>query len=265
MTRGIPRLKELIHVSKNIKSPSTIINLNDEYSTNDQHANYAKNYLEYVLLKDVVLQSAIYYDPDNYRDVSLIDEDNNMLEIYKEFVELEYDQSEIENIHTYPWIIRMVFDKQTMMEKGIVMEDIYLAIMKYDEDKIFFKFTDDNSKNLIARISIASEAASSNGIQDQTDIINTFKNINNDILNNVSIKGVHNITDIMIDKETKTFNNGDTITKNTLITDGINLLEIFNQDIVDFTNTFSNDIIEMFDVLGLSLIHILTLPTKRIV
>ena len=31
VTRGIPRLKELLHVSKNIKSPSTIISLLSEF------------------------------------------------------------------------------------------------------------------------------------------------------------------------------------------------------------------------------------------
>ena len=29
-----------------------------------------------------------------------------MLEIYKEFLELEYEESELDNINTYPWIIR---------------------------------------------------------------------------------------------------------------------------------------------------------------
>ena len=76
---------------------------------------------------------------------------------------------------------------------------IYLAIMKYDEDsKILFKFTDDNSKNLIARISIISDEKENNGIQDQTDIINTFKNINNDILNNITIQKVLKISLILL-------------------------------------------------------------------
>ena len=53
-----------------------------------------------------------------------------------------------------PWIIRLTFDKSQLMENGIVMEDIYLAIMEYDNDKIEFVFSDDNSKELIGRISI---------------------------------------------------------------------------------------------------------------
>ena len=32
VTRGVPRLKELLHISKNIKSPSVTVYLKDEFS-----------------------------------------------------------------------------------------------------------------------------------------------------------------------------------------------------------------------------------------
>ena len=34
-----------------------------------------------------------------------------------------------------------------MMENGIVMEDVYLAISNYDNEKLQFIYSDDNSKN----------------------------------------------------------------------------------------------------------------------
>ena len=45
------------------------------------------------------------------------------------------------------------------MENGIVMEDIYVAMMEYDNDKIEFVFSDDNSKELIGRISIKDDTS----------------------------------------------------------------------------------------------------------
>ena len=57
------------------------------------------------------------------------------------------------------WIIRLTFDKSQLMENGIVMEDIYLAMMEYDNDKIEFVFSDDNSKELIGRISIKDDVS----------------------------------------------------------------------------------------------------------
>ena len=35
------------------------------------------------------------------------------------------------------------------MDQGIIMEDVYMALMKYDVDKTKFIYTDDNAKQLV--------------------------------------------------------------------------------------------------------------------
>ena len=90
-----------------------------------------------------------------------------------------------------------------MIENGIVMEDVFLAIMQYDIDKINFIYSDDNSKELIGRISIKAplpgkEDKHFNGLYDQTDVISIFKNIQEDMLSNVVIKGIKHITNIVM-------------------------------------------------------------------
>ena len=252
VTRGIPRLKELIHISKNIKSVSTSIHLYDRYSQDKNKLAYIKNVLEFTTLKDLIISSSIYYDPPNVIGKTNIEEDKELLDIYREFSEL--DDSDKANVS--PWIIRLVFDKGVMMEKGVVMEDIYLKLLEYDEDRISFTYTDDNSKNLIGRISInVDEDDESEEIQDQTDFISILKNINDDIINNITIKGIPNITDVIISDETKTIvkedYNMEIVKKNILICDGQNLLELFNNQYVDEFNTISNDINEVYDVLGI--------------
>ena len=54
VTRGIPRLRELLHLSKNIKSPSDKIYLNTEYKNDKNKCNFVKNTIEYTLLKNIV-------------------------------------------------------------------------------------------------------------------------------------------------------------------------------------------------------------------
>ena len=88
---------------------------------------------------------------------------------------------------TSPWIIRFTFNKEVMMENGIIMEDIHLALMEYDIDKLNFVYSDDNSKELIGRVSIKAEINGAvdpfqNGLEDQSDVISIFKNIQEDIL-----------------------------------------------------------------------------------
>ena len=50
-----------------------------------------------------------------------------MLQMYKAFLDFENGEDA-----TYedkcPWIIRFTFNKELMMDKGIVMEDVYIAI-----------------------------------------------------------------------------------------------------------------------------------------
>ena len=262
VTRGIPRLTELLHVSKNIKSPSTKIAIYKDYSSDNNKLSFVKNKLEYITMRDILISSSIYYDPENSNYETIIPEDKELLNIYKEFQELENN-----DLYKYPWIIRLVFDKEKMLECGIIMEDIYMKLLDYDSERINFIYTDDNNKDLIGRISINCETEPEeiiNGIQDQSDIISIIKSINADIINNISIKGIKNITDIIISEETFNKINDEksqlhdkksytlqSIKNKYLISDGINLVSIMNSPYVDYINTYSNDIIEIFNVLGI--------------
>ena len=46
-------------------------------------------------------------------------------------------------------IIRYTFNKELMMENGIVMEDVYLAINEYDSDRIQFIYFQNEMKKWI--------------------------------------------------------------------------------------------------------------------
>jgi DNA-directed RNA polymerase II subunit RPB1 len=258
VTRGIPRLTELLSVTKNLRSPSTKINLLDEYGTNRSKSQYVKNKLEYTVIKDIVTKCQIFYDPKNTMFETDIKEDEGFLSIYRELLKVEYgDDYDFET--TQPWIIRFTFNKELMMENGIVMEDVYIALMDYDIDKLNFVYSDDNSKELVGRLSINAEMYGKkdellNGLADQSDILSIFQNIQNDILNNVTIKGVKGITNIVL-SETMVYEKENQEIKDKSIwlleTDGINLLEVFNSPFVDFIHTYSNDIIEVYEVLGI--------------
>ena len=258
VTRGIPRLRELLGVTKNLKSPTTTIFLKEDFMNNQGRSQYAKNKIEYTVIKDIVTKTQIFYDPKNTIYETDIVEDKGFLEIYKEFLSIEKgDDFEYED--TAPWIIRFTFNKELMMENGIVMEDVYMAISNYDNEKLQFIYSDDNSKELIGRMTIKAEIKGDdddmlNGLSDQSDVLSIFKKIQEDILNNVVIKGVKGITNIVM-SEKKRFvkENGEIVQKKpwVLEADGVNILEVFNSDFVDFTNTYSNDILEIYDVLGI--------------
>ena len=253
VTRGIPRLTELLHLSKNMKSPSTKIFLKEEFNNDRNKSTYIKNKLEYIVLKDIIKNNQIYFDPGNNFETN-IEEDKEMLKIYQEFTEIQ----KIDFEKKCPWIIRFVFDKQLMMENNIIMDDIYLAFMKYESNtnKIDYYLSDDNSKELIARIlinGIEDGEIKDNGLYDQTNIISTFKNIMNDLLNNLVIKGIKNIKNLIVTENTSIKKeNGEYISNNEFIleSDGVNLYKVFNSKYVNYIDTISNDIIEIYECLG---------------
>jgi DNA-directed RNA polymerase II subunit RPB1 len=264
VTRGIPRLRELLHVSGNIKSPSVMIYLHDEYSKEKQKAQYIKNILEYTLLKDIVTNCKIYYDPNNMNDMSKIESDRDMLSLYREFDEMINEEQE--EIDFLPWIIRFSFNKEEMMDKGLVMEDINLTFLKWAEsggeiDRIKFIYSDDNSKELIGRLSISgiSMEEDANGITDQSDIISSLKDLSEELMNKCVIKGIPNITNIVMSQVSETIydTNSEISSDNVWIleTDGTNLLQVMINEYTDFTKTISNDIIEVYELLGIEAVR----------
>jgi len=240
-----------------LKSPSSTVYLKSNFRDNQGKSQYAKNKIEYTVIRDIVTKTQIFYDPKNTVFDTEIEEDKGILDIYREFLLMEKGE-DFEFEETAPWVIRFTFNKELMMENGIVMEDVYLAISNYDNEKLQFIYSDDNSKQLIGRISIKADLKGSedemlNGLSDQTDVLSIFKKVQEDILNNVIIKGIKGITNIvMSEKNTYMKENDEIVQKKpwVLETDGVNLLELFNSPFVDFTRTYSNDILEVYKVLG---------------
>jgi DNA-directed RNA polymerase II subunit RPB1 len=62
---GVPRLKEVINVAKNIKTPSVRVFIDPAYNTKDENkAHEIGNKIEHSTLAHIVTTSGIYYDPD---------------------------------------------------------------------------------------------------------------------------------------------------------------------------------------------------------
>ncbi len=235
-----------------------MVYLKDDYKQDKNKAQYIKNKLEYTLLRDVINDCNIYYDPANVNSQTNLDSDKDLVEVYNMFNDVE--ENDIDE--SIPWIIRFTFNKEIMMESGIVMEDINMAILNWayisgDMDRIKYIYSDDNSKKeLIGRLSIqgVNITESMNGLSDQSDVISSLKNISEELINNMIIKGIKNITNIVMSNIPYTQYINGTLhnSKQWLLeTDGTNLLEILIDPYVDETSTISNDINEIYKLLGI--------------
>jgi DNA-directed RNA polymerase beta' subunit len=259
VTRGLPRIKEIISVSKNIKSPSLTVYLEKSHAFDKEKAKSVLNTIEITTVKDICLSSKIYFDPATEDDHTQIEEDKDLMEIYSFFQDIE---STFANKQRSPWILRLEFDKSKMFDKDIRMTDVYYAIQsKFNTDTfkdkdISFIYSDDNASKLIFRFQFNSIDDPNNN--DSEDMILTIKNLEKTVLSDIVIKGVKGINSVAMEK-TEGFvyrlsdNPNDYSQQTTwvLYTEGSNLIDIFSHPNVDFTRTISNNIYEIYETLGI--------------
>ena len=262
VTRGVPRIEEILSLSDNPKSLSCTIYLN-KLDCYDQ--NKAKEYIskiENTKLRSLVESIEICFDPDDLN--TLISEDADLMKEYNEFEKLlddcntTYDSSKDKS----KWIIRMYMNKIEMLDKNISMDDLHFALMN-SYNNLTCMYTDYNSEKLIFRIRInknlqlLKKKKNKNVLEslDQSDEIYLLRNLQEELLDNLILRGVKNIDKVMLRKITDNFEEIDTkyIKKDLWVLDtlGTNLLDILALDFVDKTRTTSNHIIEIYNTFGI--------------
>jgi DNA-directed RNA polymerase II subunit RPB1 len=270
VTRGVPRIEEILRLTKNPKNPSLTVHLKplDELEQ-DKAIQYA-NMMEHTKLVDVVKSIQICFDPQE--ESTLIEDDKILMEQYYEFENMvkecnNEDTDDATEIVKSKWIIRMEMDAEILLDKNITMDDIHFAIKNsYYGNDISCVYSDYNSDKLLFRIrmnsnvfkSKKSKGFSEKGLTDpldQSDDIYLLKNFQDTLLNNIVLRGVNGIENViprklqnMVVKE-----EGKYVKKDVWILDttGSNLMDTLAIDFIDNKRTYSNDIKEIFDVLGI--------------
>ena len=262
VTRGVPRIEEILSLSENPKNPSCTVYVkgDEKYNQNDVK-NYI-NELEYTKFRELVNEAEICFDPND--SSTLLNNDIDFINEYNEFEKLlddcntTYDET---NKEQSKWIIRLSLDRNGMLDKEITMEDINFALND-SYNNISCMYSDYNSDNLIFRLRLNKNIQNNKKKKmknvlnslDQSDEIYMLKNLLDEILDNLIIRGVKDIKKVLLRKITDNFEEIDGIYKKkdvwVLDTVGTNLLELLGMDFVDSKNTITNDIIEIYKVLG---------------
>jgi DNA-directed RNA polymerase II subunit RPB1 len=261
VTRGVPRIEELLRLTNNPKNPSLTIHLKRMDETDkDKAANYA-NMIEYTKLSDLVKSMQICFDPSE-RTTS-IEADKTLLDQFYEFEDIVdecnggSDQTDART--KSKWIIRMEMDADVLLEKNITMDDIHYAISNsaYGEN-VSCVFSDYNSDKLVFRIrlfDINKKKKIVANTLDQSDEIYVLKNMQDVLLNSIVLRGVSNISKVTPRKlqNMVALEDGKYVRKDVWVLDttGSNLLNILGLDFIDTIRTYSNDIREVCDVLGI--------------
>lgn len=268
VTRGVPRIEEILRLTKNPKNPSLTIHLKPFDECEQDKAIKFANMIEHTKLIDLVKSIQICFDPNEKS--TFIDEDRVLIEQFYEFESLVEecmkDTEDTDNtsdlVQKSKWIIRMEIDPEILLDKNITMDDIHFAI-KHSQlgNEINCVYSDYNMDKLVFRIrtnnSIFSKIKRKGATEslDQSDEIYMLKNFQDSLLNNIVLRGINGIEKVaprklqnMLVKEDGKFQKKDVWI---LDTTGTNLLDALSLDFIDSNRTYSNDIKEVFDVLGI--------------
>jgi len=263
VTRGVPRIEEILSLSSEIKNPSLSVYLKPEDERSKDRARTIMCMLEHTRLESIVKSSEICFDPDDLN--TLIDEDKDCIQQYKAFENIinECNETEITNEDNdkSKWIIRLVMDPEAMLDKNITMDDVNFTLKNCYDDVISCIYSDFNSNKLIFRIRMKnvfkrnSQKKTKIHALDESDHIYILKNFQDQLLQKVVLRGVEGINKVILRKILDNVEEINGIYKKqdiwVLDTIGTNLLDVLGLDYIDNTRTQSNDIIEIYNILGI--------------
>jgi len=288
-TRGVPRIEEILSLSENPKNPSITVYFKEDDENTPERVQEFIPLIEHTKLAEVVLSVEVCFDPDDLN--TLVEQDRAVMSQYQEFEKLIEEcvrDSVVAGTSGVPdvpaggaaasaasaaaaskskWIIRIKIDPEAMLDKKLTMDDIHFAIKNSYGNEVSCAFSDYNDDNLVFRLrmeNIAQNKKSGGGGAgggnkqnplDQSDHIYMIKGFQDQLLNNIVLRGVKGIKKVMLRKIKNTLVKADGVyTKKdswVLDTTGTNLVHMLGLDYIDTKRTVSNDIQEVYRVFGI--------------
>jgi DNA-directed RNA polymerase beta' subunit/intein/homing endonuclease len=267
VTRGVPRLNELLKATKNPKAVELSIALRPDIRDKKEEARRVAQELEFTLLQDLVTTARIYYDPRD--DATLIAEDADWLAFMVAYekamnpMAAAASQQPADPLSAAdgttaaansvppaqqksPWILRFELDREKMFNKNITMDDIaYILRSKFPD--LTTVYTDYNSQNLVFRLRLSAET---NPLDDLT----TLKTLQNKVLTSTAIRGLPGLRAVNYQKINTFVELKDgkyqTFDQYMLSTDGANFLDVLCHPDVDPRRVLSSNVHDMYANLG---------------
>lgn len=255
VTLGVPRLKEILNVAKNIKTPSLIVYQVPENRFNKDSAKLLRSAVEHTTLRSVTDSTEIWYDPDPRE--TKIEEDVDTVQSH--FL-IETDSEDLD--HQSKWILRIVFDRKKLLDKDLTVEKVGMKLMEEYGADMSIIMSDDNAEVPVIRCRMKNiDQAKSQDDEVDTEEDVMLKRLENHMLDEVTLKGVKGISRAFINSRdrVKEMPDGELLMKRKeegcsewiLDTSGTALKEVLTVEGVDTTRTYSNSFEEILNVFGI--------------
>ena len=257
-TSGVARLKELMLCSKEIKSPIMTVYMAPDIAPDQQASIAIENTICLTRVRDLLQSSSIYFDPPTDADAqaeadvvapTMLPDDLALVERYRESEGLGGTPCDRTTLN--PWLVRLEFDRGKLFAAGLTLMDVAIKVQTHlrngDAPGSRCVFSDDVEERLVMRLHAATG--------DRDDEVAAIKAVEQGILS-LAIKGVTKIERTMCSlRQTTRF---DAATSEfvqspewVIDTAGTNLSAVLARPGVDQVRTITNDVMEVYEVLGI--------------
>jgi DNA-directed RNA polymerase beta' subunit len=264
---GVDRIKEVFSLSKNPKEPSMIIYLEKEFQGKKDFANKIASHIKFTTIKDLRSKIEIYYDPKPYSKGGFMEKDN----INSIFYTYQQNKQCCSNsIDGLPWLMRIEFDKEKLLNKEVSLLDIKSQFcFSWEKRYQDIKSIKREKRQLLEKISQLAVLSNTDNddvptIHLRFDMTNftsaTLIDFMDMFVDEFKLKGMPFIEDIRgggkaSEERYISFDNPEKSmekkTEYVVYTKGINMYDIRHIIGVDLKRTYCDDIITTYEIFGI--------------
>lgn len=263
---GVPRMKELLSVSKNPKMPKMFIYLDEESRDKKEIVNKISSYIKNTTIEHIRGKIDVYYDPEP--EVSMIMKRDNVKNVF-------YHNGTSRNIEltNLPWLIRVELIREKLMENEVSLLDIKGKFSDWwDRHFTETKNLDREKRNVLNKITHMAVLSNTDNdlepvihirfnVKDTEDSKFNLQTINSfidNVIDKFKLKGIDNINDVtsIINPEIITYDEDGTMVKKkeyVISTDGVNMRDIRYLTGIDLNRTITNHVVEAYELFGIEI------------
>jgi DNA-directed RNA polymerase beta' subunit len=250
--RGVPRLKELLSVSKNMKTPIMRVHFKPEDKASSNACLEVMNKLQTVRLRDIARRSKILYDPNNrYVDPATGRPDKEIVDIDRMFDDGDGDGAGA-GCDDSPWVLRIELDNAALRRYNLDMIRIKHHIQKRSD--VACAASDSNGEHLLLRVKIVDSARGASK-KSASDVLSELKALESYLLESFVLQGVPGLEKFTLaqekskryDETTQTYEDA---AEWVAFTEGTNLARMLGHPRIDSTRLYTNNVREALEVLG---------------
>lgn len=254
VTRGVPRLRELLKVTQNPKATSLTIYLKPEYRDSKDKAREVVQDLELTVLRNITNKVGIYWDSNDAE--TIIEEDKELMRFYKMFEEGLMEEESKDAVEPWSkWVLRLELNREEMFNRNISMQEVVFVMKTQFGNDINIVYSDYNSDKLVMRIRLPDKGKSDKDTASKMDDFTNLKKFQNKLLNSIVIRGLPGIKAVTFRNEKQFVENVDGKYENyeqyVLDTDGSNFIKVMNHPAVDGTRLYSTNVWDVYEILGI--------------